>query len=272
MKIPCVVVLYNPNIGEVVSNIKTYIGSLEILYIFDNSDSGIIYQETLENISPKIKYYSCNGNKGISFALNYISQIAYKSNFEWILTMDQDSSFSLPNGFDLYIDLIRKELDSKVGLFCPSFPKENAKTPQFYTSGSLININAWLNIGKFDENLFIDEVDGDFTYRLSEANYKLIKIHDIKLNHKLGDQLHKSFFGKTLSCDNHSAIRKYYIARNRIYLMKKRPNMRMLYFTDSLTKFILFILIEPDKKRKMTMLIRGVCDGLRNKMGKYMGK
>ena len=269
MKIPGLVILYNPNISDVISNASSYLSSLEVLYVFDNSDNGNIYKEMLEDFSPKIKYYSFNENMGIAFALNYISQIVHESNFKWILTMDQDSSFLIPNGFDNYIRSFLKELNDKTAIFSPYFKGENKDQPQFYTSGALMNLKVWNEIGKFDENLFIDEVDGDFTYRLLEANFRLVKINNIELVHELGDKYCRKFLWKTLCSDNHSAIRKYYIARNRIYLMKKRPSMRSLYFFDSLRKFILLILIEQDKKRKFVMLIRGIYDGLTNKMGKY---
>lgn len=269
MKFPGVVVLYNPNISQIISNVRTYINSLEVLYVFDNSDNGILHKLELETTFPKIKYYSNNCNNGIAFALNYTAQIAHKSNFEWILTMDQDSAFDLPDDFQRYLNSIQKEINDEIALFSPLYPGEYANSEQFYTSGSLMNLQAWLKIGKFDEKLFIDEVDGDYTYRLKEANYKLKKINTIKLNHKLGDKFYRKFLWKNLCSDNHSALRKYYIARNRVYLMKKRPSMRFIYFSDSLHKFILFILIETDKINKLTMIFKGIYDGVTNKMGKY---
>lgn len=269
MKLAGVVVLYNPNIIEVISNIKSYIDSLEVLYIFNNSESNIDYEEVIKSFSDKIKYYSYKENKGIAFALNYTSQIAYNSGFEWILTMDQDSSFPIPNGFRDYKNLISNSITPNSAFFSPFFSGEVSEQPQFYTSGAVMNIEAWLKIEKFDENLFIDEVDGDFTYRLKEANYDLIKIKNVELVHELGSKYCRKFLWKKLCSDNHSALRKYYIARNRIYLMKKRPNMRVLYFSDSLKKFILFILIEQDRVKKLNMIFKGICHGFINKMGKY---
>ena len=268
MKLPGVIVLYNPNILKVLDNIKSYIDILEVLYVFDNSECSFDYQKKLEAFSSKIKYYSYNENKGIAFALNYTSQIAYDYGFEWILTMDQDSSFPIPNGFSDYINLVSTYIDNNIALFSPYFFGETIEQPQFYTSGAIMNLEAWYKI-KFDENLFIDEVDGDFTYRVREANYSLIKIEKIKLVHELGSQYCRKVLWKKLCSDNHSALRKYYIARNRIYLMKKRPNMRLLYFTDSLRKFVLFILIERNKLQKFQMILKGIYHGLTNRMGRY---
>lgn len=269
MKISGVVILYNPIIEDVISNIKTYIEPLDVLYVFDNSDNGFLNKETVITISPKVIYFSGDGNRGIAYALNFTAQIAFKSEFEWILTMDQDSSFLLPNGFKYYLNSIQKEINTENAFFSPMYPGEGTNSEQHFTSGSVMNLKAWLEIGKFDENLFIDEVDGDFTYRLSAANYKLKKIRTSNLIHNLGDKFYRKFLWKTLCSDNHTALRKYYIARNRVYLMKKRPNMRLIYFSDSLYKFILFILIETDKTNKFLMILRGIYDGITNKMGKY---
>lgn len=269
MNLAGVVVLYNPNISQVLDNIDSYLHKLDVLYVFDNSDNEINYQETLKERSVKIQYYTFMENKGIAFALNYCSQIAYDSGFKWILTMDQDSSFNVADGIGKYVDLVSIQLNNNIGLFSPYFSGESAEQPQFYTSGAIMNLEAWCLIKKFDENLFIDEVDGDFTFRLHESKYNLIKINEIKLVHELGSQYCRKILWKKICSDNHSALRKYYIARNRIYLMKKRPSMRWLYFNDSLKKFILFILIEENKKRKCSMILRGVYDGLTNRMGKY---
>jgi len=270
MKIPGVIVLYNPDIIDVISNVKSYIEQLDVLYVFDNSEDGIQNKVELEKtFFAKIKYYSYNENRGIAFALNFILEIVSHSEYDWILTMDQDSSFLLPDGFDSYFKKVKKEIDNRIALFCPLYPGETTIIPQFYTSGSIMNLGAWLNVGKFDEKLFIDEVDGDYTFRLSEAKYQLKKINNSYISHKLGDKCYRRIFNKTLCSDNHSALRKYYIARNRVYLMKIRPRMRLIYLSDSLIKFVLFILIEKDKKNKIIMIFKGIFDGLTNKMGKY---
>lgn len=269
MKIPALVVIYNPNIDEVISNIKTYISEVDILYVFDNTDNGIHYKDIIESHFLNIKYYSFGENRGIAFALNYISQMALESKYEWILTMDQDSSFAFPEGFICYLKSASHLMVNNVAFISPLYPGEDFHFEQFYTSGSLINLKAWSQIKKFNEELFIDEVDGDFTYRLLDANYSLKKIDSTLLNHKLGDVLYKKIFYKTIRSDNHSALRKYYIARNRIYLMKQRPSMRVVYCSDSLYKFIAFILIESDKKNKLKMILRGIYDGITNNMGKY---
>lgn len=269
MKLAGVIVLYNPNISEILDNIRSYIGGVDTLFVFDNSESNFDYEKELCEYSNKISYFSFRENMGIAFALNYTCKLATDLGYDWILTMDQDSSFLMPSDFKDYINHLHPKIDTNIALFSPSFFGEISKLPQFYTSGSLVNLKAWYSIGKFDENLFIDEVDGDFTYRLKEANYSLIKIHDLNLVHALGSKYCMKILGKKICSDNHSALRKYYIARNRVYLMKNRPNMRKVYLSDSFRKLVLMFLIEKDKVVKLKLIIRGIYHGLANKMGKF---
>lgn len=268
MRIPGVIIVYNANLRDVISNLRTYIDVLDVLYIFDNSDNGIHCKRELNENFTNIEYISFNENKGIAFALNYCADIAFEAGYEWLLTMDQDSSFISADCFRTYLLSIKENLTDEVAFFSPLYPEESGMD-RFFTSGSVMNLQAWQSIGKFDEKLFIDEVDGDYIYRLLAANFKLIKIKTVELNHKLGDRCSKQIFGKTLCSDNHSGLRKYYITRNRVYLFKRRPKMRKFYLYDSIYKFISFILVETNRFNKITMIIIGMFDGLFNNMGRY---
>jgi len=52
-------------------------------------------QELIDKIkaNPKCVYLSMNGNLGLAGALNKGCHMAYEKGFDYILTMDQDSSF-----------------------------------------------------------------------------------------------------------------------------------------------------------------------------------
>lgn len=88
MKLAGVVVLYQPS-NEVIKNIHTYLPYLDRLYVVDNSS------ENHSNIykDKKIQYIFNGKNLGIAAALNIGAKEAIKYGFEWLLTMDQDSSF-----------------------------------------------------------------------------------------------------------------------------------------------------------------------------------
>ena len=109
--------------------------------------------------------------------------------------------------------------------------------------------------------------------RLNEKNIKMIKVRDAILYHSLGEsQSVKSIFGK-FNTSNHSALRRYYMTRNRFYIWKKYKDLNS--FTLNRDKklfkkeFIKIILGEKDKVNKIKMVFKGYKDykkGIRGKL------
>ena len=115
-------------------------------------------------------------------------------------------------------------------------------------------------------------IDFDFCFRILENNYKMIKCNSALLFHSLGDTKLRNFFGKQISYTNHSAIRRYYMTRNRIYCWSKYKSVAGNFikkdkqcFKNELIKIILF---EDDKLFKIKMIIRGIKDNKNNNFGK----
>jgi len=269
MKITGCVILYNPEINELLYNISTYIKYINLLIIFDNSTDTINNSKNkaiVESQFNNIIYLTFNENKGIAYALNYAAEYAIERKNEFLLMMDQDSYF--PNNcFKNYLEYIKEQ--DEIALFCPMYPGESINSKQVYTSGSILKLDKFNYVGKFDEKLFIDEVDGDYTYRLLKNGLKIKKVTNINIEHKLGNKISKTIYNKTFYSDNHNALRKYYISRNRIYLMLRRPRLFNVYIKDSIKKFICFIIVENQKMIKAKMIFLGIVHGIIGKMGKY---
>jgi len=103
----------------------------------------------------------------------------------------------------------------------------NEEREWLVTSGSLLDLNVFKEIGEFDENLFIDYVDTDYCIRLRKSGYKLIQFARPIMMHSLGitkDTLGYSFY-------EHSPIRNYYIFRNKLYILTKYFSMKRLFIT-----------------------------------------
>jgi rhamnosyltransferase len=260
------VILYNPDILDVLKNVASYAKHVNKVYVFDNSDIINNHQDELSKAFDNLSYFSFNENKGIGFGVNYIIGQTESSKSKWLLIMDQDSSFGTQ--FIKYLNLIGSFSSQNVTLFCPMYPNESHFKPQFYSSGSFLKLDDLRSLGGLNEELFIDEIDGDLFYRIKKNGFNVKKIDSILLEHKLGNTKSKYIFGKKIISDNHSSLRKYYIARNRIYLSKKRPELFYLYFIDSFRKFILMLLVENNKLEKLKFICLGIFHGLINKMGK----
>lgn len=269
-----VVVLYNSNIQEVVSNIDSYIEILEKLYIIDNSEKEN-YMKLKRYIQDKIKieYIWLRENKGIAKALNIGKTLAMNEGADYLLTMDQDSSFE--DNFKEMVkwvsenEVLMKEIVIVSPLHDIKKNKVQKKTiieekETVMTSGNVLNLKLIKEIGDFNEEFFIDEVDHEMCYRVREKGYKVVCLNSIKLNHRLGDLKDYYFFMLT----NHNYIRKYYMTRNKLFMIKKFPKLKKKYVAGIFKDFIKIIFFEKDKIRKIKYFFRGIKDFYKSKTGK----
>ena len=113
-------------------------------------------------------------NEGIAKALNQMFEFAIEQQYEYVLTLDQDSVCP-----DNIIEEYNKYLDEhKLGSLCPQCVDRNFKSElnnedvievdKCITSASLVPVSAWNDVGGFNEELFIDFVDHDFCAKLKE--------------------------------------------------------------------------------------------------------
>ena len=130
----------------------------------------------------------------------------------------------------------------------------------------MINIQAWKDVGGFDERMFIDLVDTDFCLRLRRAGYKNIQLTSVVLNHNLGNPITKRILFTNFSTTNHSAFRKYYRVRNNIYIARKGLSSPLKAFYHIWVIFWETVFLEPQKKEKMKSIFRGVFEGFKMKI------
>lgn len=278
MNISAGIVLFNPDIRRLKENISAVIVQCVHVYLLDNGSDNIgEIHKLLESYNQAKITIICNiENKGIAKALNQLTSAAQKDGFEWILTLDQDS-ISPSNIIEEYNKYIR---NTNIGILCPVICDRNKgntinakngckEIDECITSGSLLNIKAWDAIGGFDENMFIDGVDFDICYRLRQAEYKILCVQSIVLLHELGHiEWHRFIFWRVL-VKNHSAFRKYYIARNIIYIARKRKSILLILkgILQEVKLISIMFLYEDDKKNKIVSIAKGLYDGFRGKVG-----
>jgi len=282
MKIGAVVILYHPDSG-LKDRLLTYLPFVEKLLIFDNSEnkdyrnlvSGLPSQE-------KIHYHSDHENKGISARLNQAAQIAINEQFDWLLTMDQDSSFANDN-FQNFLTCLKNYTEKEnVAVFGVQYldPTTQSSTclalesSHLITSGSLVNLNSFRSIGNFDEALFIDQVDSEYCYRAIRKGYRIIQFNNIYLEHSLGKQSsYRSLKNlKKTKRSLHSPLRLYYMTRNYFYMRSKYqkdfPAEISELKKDLLNRIKNNFLYSPERFSVIKNVLSGIIDYKRNKMGK----
>lgn len=276
------VILYNPDKIEVLKNIDTYIKYVDKLYLIDNSSND--NTELFRNVDDKIEYIWNGDNLGIAEALNIAAKKALQNNFQWLLTMDQDSSF---NGETLlylenYIEKNYKQ-NSKLAIVSPFhetvLSDGNYPNPEIIdkpiivmTSGNLINLEAYKNINGFKEWYFIDCVDFDYCLNLIRNGYEIHQVNKAILHHELGDTVKKTLFGKTYFCDNHNYIRRYYIVRNRHYIYdeykKDFPDYCNAEIRCTKAEVKRILLFEKGKVKKLWYMYKGYRDYKKKLVGR----
>lgn len=274
MKIAAVVVWYNPTLEEK-KNIYTYLKYVDKLFIVDNSD---LKNEYLDN--EKIIYIFNNENLGIAKALNIGCQKAIESNFEWIITMDQDSSFN-DGDINKIKEYIMKNKMDNIGIVSPwhktKLHKKKSKEDIDYpldvmTSGNFLNLNIYKEVGNFRDDFFIDGVDMEYCLRLKKFGYKIARLNYIEMMHNLGDIKYKYLFNKELLCLNHNYLRVYYKVRNYNYIKKEYGKLEPDFCNRIVkTKALIWCIIfyEKDKYRKLRSIFYAKKDFKKGILGKY---
>jgi rhamnosyltransferase len=169
----------------------------------------------------KVTIIRNNKNLGVARALNIAAKIAIEQGFEWLMTMDQDSYFD-ENDIAEYITKFEKYKNTeRMGIFTPSLNQnsnalEINQSIHSITSGSIINLKMYTAIGGFDDYLFIDEVDSDFSYKASLNNYLIFNFGKVFMHHNLGRKLKTGFFKYLFVKERtiHNPFRIYFMVRN----------------------------------------------------------
>ena len=282
MKYVACVILYHPN-NDVVNNIKSYINSFDKLYIIDNTPE--INTQLLEELfnSNNIIYHAFNENKGMSVALNKAFELAEQNGYDWLMTFDQDSK---PDS-KMILELVNTaEYKSKAAIISPVFilnedqreeiitwlPNKITESKATITSGALINIKAWKEVGGFDERYFIDLVDTEFSYRLRQKGYKILINREAILNHSLGDSEYIKLFKWKIYYTNHVTIRRYYITRNRNLFINQFKDFDQVYCEElkrkNIKEALKILLFENHKVAKLKAIYYGYKDYKKNIFGK----
>jgi len=286
-----IIVTYNPDVkfSERAASIASQVSHVLIV---DNGSDDISkeYLKQLGNLSNFRIIYN-QDNLGIGAALNIGIKYALKSGYDWVATFDQDSKptqkmiasmikayETLPNKENLAlisprfqsqsIDLLRTfVVNSKQGK-----NKSYAPILTTMTSGSLIRTKIFSLVGYFNEAMFIDFVDQEFCLRCAKCGFVIIEAQKAILIHDLGQPIQHKFLWKKCTVTNHNYLRRYYDARNRIYVYKKYFVMYPKWILSNLCAFPLDLLkilfFENDRMKKIYSVILGIYHGLIGKMGK----
>ncbi|RED19601.1 rhamnosyltransferase [Flavobacterium cutihirudinis] len=274
-----VVILYNP-INSISEIVGSYIENVDMVYLIDNSVD--VNQNLAKELNKsKFRYLANGDNLGIAKALNIGCEMALNDGFRWVLTMDQDSNFLHFNKKDV-ISFIEANENSKIALYYPTYLIGETEYDKFLvednepivvmTSGNIIDLNIYTLVNGFDEKLFIDYVDTDYCLKLKTSGFKIFHLSNFKLQHELGNSRYINFFNKKALITNHSHVRRYYITRNRFYVMSRYRKKSKIFFNSEMKVFVnelmKILFFESNKFLKIKSIFKGYVDFRSKKYGK----
>ena len=279
-----VIVTYNCS-AALARNVELLRPQVGRLLIVDNGSG----RESLALLEEIHRYCACeiiyNGaNLGIAAALNLGVDYAARNGYEWLTTFDQDSE--MPEDFVKCLLQTFEEAtpNEMVGMVLPRYvdTSTGVEVPQMnlragtliigITSGSLTRLDVFRSCGRFEEKLFIDGVDTEFCLRINWMGWRIIESDRAILRHALGHTTSRNLpMGRKLLTSNHSAARRYYMARNRMYLwikyLVRYPQWTFGDMRRTGWEILTIILMESGKFNKIAFTARGFSDALLGRFG-----
>lgn len=224
-------------------------------------------------------------NFGIARALNIGIQQAMQLGYDWALLLDQDTLIdrnlveTLCTAYEAFPEKFHLAV---IGANFRDIHRPTAQTQAtraweevdwVITSGSLLPLSTYADIGPFRDEFFIDFVDTEYCLRAKTKGYHVIRVLTPLMSHSIGKSSPHRLFGKTKWTTNHSADRRYYMARNNTALLREYGNYSFggwifKGFTSCLKPWKRILLYESSKGSKFTAVLQGWWHGVIGTMGR----
>jgi rhamnosyltransferase len=289
-KLCAIMVTYNPD-AALERNIRAMLPQVDKLIIVDNG-SALPIRAHIETIASScaVQVIWNKENLGLATALNIGIRSAFVSDdFAWIATFDQDSRVAAGFRDAMLQAYLACPYRQSVGIIGPhhveltenstaglSHHEEHDRFREITAvmqSGTFLSTEALRSCGLFDDSFFIDYVDFELCLRIRKNGLRIIEAPNATIVHRLGNPSRHNRFGRTFTVCNHSALRRYYAARNRfrIYFRYLLSDFAWIchdiwLWSKELIKLVLF---EEDRAKKLAYIARGGWDALRGRGGMY---
>lgn len=285
--ISSVTVTFNPDILCLEKQFLSLQEQVEHAVIVDNGSQN--YNE-VKDLASKFNFIliSLPQNMGLSHAQNIGIENAMSRGAEYLLLLDQDSVL----GSNFISAMSKVYSQYSVGILGPSF--YDPHTNEFYwgtnyigpfikrtqiqeitdvtyviASGSFFSSEVYKNVGKMEEELFVDYIDVEWALRAKKAGYRVAMTNQASMAHTIGDS-RLNLLGRKISI--HSPMRRYFLVRNSFFMIRKSYipigyKIREVFL--NLVRAMISLVVNKDKKKTFAMILYGVIDGVSGKFGPF---
>lgn len=263
------IVLYHPNMERLQENMDAVCEQVDGIVLVNNGPDDQELHMFASGYSNAV-IIDNHDNLGIAAALGQIMNYAGENQYDWVLTLDQDS-VSEPELVDRYLQYA--DLDHVGVLTCNiidrNFVEEGLSgdaawraVRQCITAGAFMNVAAYQQTDGYDERMFIDEVDFDICINMRQHGFRIVRINYNGILHEVGHGRNVHILWREFISYNHPPFRHYYRARNTRYLALKYPQEYNILqvWGGELVQELIIVLYEENKMAKIRNRWRGLRD------------
>ncbi|MBV1898682.1 MAG: glycosyltransferase family 2 protein [Cycloclasticus sp.] len=289
-----VVVTYNAEI-KVLDDLLNSLQLFDKVQLVDNGSNSVAELKELCSKYANLAASFLPANVGLAEAQNLaVDSITTNDACTFIILFDQDS-VPVENCIEVlynYANQLKSEgiklgaigpalvdsfLDSRFGFIKNGkrFYKEEAENNIFEcdginSSGSLIPLGVWQDLGGNNSSLFIDHVETDWCFRARAAGYECYGTFDALLSHSMGESTIKYWFFGWRTMPDRTPERHYYLFRNSIFL-QQQSYVPISWKYKNILKLILTIgyfgVFHRQRVKHISNMYIGLKDGINKRLG-----
>ena len=262
-RVLAIVVGYRPQEALLAQSIESYAPQVDKVLLWQNSPISFAH--------PKVELCGDGCNRGISPALNYARERALSEEYDYLLTMDQDSVWE---DFSAYLSMALEAPEpALLGPYVNKEPvgKSFEASLLLITSGMLVSAPLLRLLGPWREDFAVDALDVDYVLRAAAMGIPAYRVGAGCLHQQFGQRHKVGLF----HVYDYSPDRLYAIYRNHLLLFRQygkvaEPVKQMFCQRWFGSRPIRILLGEKQRWSKFKSILRGIRDS-RRAYGKKVG-
>ena len=294
------VTTYEPNLQTLEAQFSRLAGQVDTLLVIDNGSTNAADVAQLVSQFPFAQFTGSGENRGLGWAHNEGLRRALAEGADAVLLLDQDSLPSEGMVAVLHHALVQqRHLGVRTAAVGARYLGTDQGHPSYFvqfgrlhfrrcfcskahagkliradmliSSGTLFSREALEAVGLMDEGLFIDHLDTEWFLRAGALGWQSFGVCDALMDHGLGDRTVRVWLGRWRHLPVHQPFRYYYVYRNSLLLWRRDYPSRRWKHTDILRlakMFFVFAFFTGQRLKNLTMMLRGLRDGLAGKTGR----
>jgi rhamnosyltransferase len=285
------VVCYRTTAAEIRPLVAVLESQVERVLLVDNSPDQPGGLATVGG--SRVEYVPMPANSGTAGAMNEACRRAIGQGVDYVVSCDQDS---LP-GADLVAGLLAsaaafqgdgrrvaavgpRKVDPRTGRdlrlllpvrwrkrYAPATSTRAVEVDHLISSGCLVHIRAFQEVGPFNVGLFLDYVDIEWCLRARASGYLIVCDPSLAMTHVIGEGVIQI---GTWSVWLHPPRRNGLLVRNHLLLWRE-PTVRASWivsdFSYVLAKLAIHFVVAAGRRERMAWVWRGIRDGVKGTTG-----